>query len=100
MSVVGARFGDLEAAIGALAELRARLGVLPGAAGVRPLGSTRYEHPAREFVLAGRFEPGQEVAVKEILARHGGVVLAGSAGGAAVLDEPGSDQYVTASKDS
>jgi hypothetical protein len=75
MHVVGARFRDLDSAIAALGAIQARAVVAPGDAAVRPLGSTRYETPARGFLLAGRFAPGDLEAVLEIVRRHGGVVL-------------------------
>ena len=75
MYLVGARFNRLVAAHAALEELRARIAVAPGDLGLRPLGSVRYEHPARGLVVAGRFEPPDVPTVVEILERHGGDIV-------------------------
>jgi hypothetical protein len=73
---VGARFRDLRTASAALGEIRASVDVEPGDLAVRPLGSTRYDVPSDDIVLAGRFEPGDVEAVVEILEAHGGAILA------------------------
>jgi hypothetical protein len=75
MHVVGARFTDLESALAAMRDIRGQVPVGPGEVAVRALGSTRYEEPARGFVLAGRFAPTVVDAVVEILEGHGGTVL-------------------------
>ena len=56
MQVLGARFDRADAARAALAELRDRFGLGPGAVAVRPLGSTDYRSPAERHLLAGRFD--------------------------------------------
>jgi hypothetical protein len=75
MHVVGARFATLDAATAALAEIRSNVAVERGDVGVRPLGSTDYEEPARGFLLAGRFASADTDQVKAIVRRHGGTVL-------------------------
>jgi hypothetical protein len=76
MHFVGARFADLPAASRALGEIRASVPVEPGDLAVRPLGSTRYDEPSDDLVLAGRFEPRDVDAVVGILESHGGAILA------------------------
>lgn len=75
MYLVGARFNRLIAARAALEELRARIAVAPGDLGLRPLGSVRYEQPARGQVVAGRFDAPDVATVTEILERHGGEIV-------------------------
>jgi hypothetical protein len=75
MHVVGARFEHLESAAMALAQIRASVPVPHADVAVRPLGSTRYEEPARDFLLAGRFAASDVERVIEILRTHGGTVL-------------------------
>ncbi len=75
MTVIGARFPNLEKAVAALRAVRARVSVAPDDVAVRPLGSTRYEEPARGFVLAGQFAAGDADVVTEILRRQGGAVF-------------------------
>ena len=75
MHVVGARFPDVESADAALQAIRAGVAVAPGDAGMRALGSTRYEEPATDFLVAGRFEAADVEAVLAIMERHGGAVL-------------------------
>ena len=74
MHLVGARFDDLGAAEAALLELRERAGV-DADVGLRPLGSLRYEEPARGLVVAGRFEHADVDEVVEIMQRHGGEIV-------------------------
>ena len=75
MHVVGARFGSLAAAGAALLAVRSAVTVPPGDAGVRPLGSTRYEEPAEEYLLAGRFADDDVDVVIGIVESHGGRVI-------------------------
>jgi hypothetical protein len=75
MHVLGARFSDLESATAAMHAVRARIAIARGDVAVRPLGSTRYDEPAADFLLAGRFESGHVRAVADIVAEHGGTVI-------------------------
>ena len=75
MYLVGARFSRLARARAALEELRERIAVAPGDLGLRPLGSVRYEQPARGVVVAGRFVASDVDAVVAILERHGGEIV-------------------------
>ena len=75
MYLVGARFENIEAANAAIAELLQQTRVDPGEIGLRPLGSLRYEEPARGLVVAGRFEGREVPGVLEIVARHGGEIV-------------------------
>jgi hypothetical protein len=75
MYLVGARFEELERANAAIAELRQRVSLEPGEIGLRPLGSLRYDEPARGLVVAGRFDHGDVPAVLEIMDRHGGEIV-------------------------
>lgn len=42
---------------------------------MRALGTTRYDAPVEEFLLAGRFEPGEVETVIRILHSNGGRVV-------------------------
>ena len=75
MHLVGARFATMEAALAALREIRGTLPVEPADVGLRPLGTTRYDEPIRDLVLAGRFESQDVDRVVEILEGHGGSIL-------------------------
>lgn len=75
MMLVGARFRALAGAHAALRALRTSVAVAPGDVGVRPLGTTRYEAPVDDFVLAGRFENDDVETVIRILHRYGGRLL-------------------------
>lgn len=75
MYLVGARFGDLDSARAAHAALRAEFEVGPGDLGLHPLGSVRYEEPARGLVVAGRFAFGDVNAVVRLMQRHGGEIV-------------------------
>jgi hypothetical protein len=75
MILVGARFRALAGARAALRAVRASVPVVPADVGVRPLGTTRYDSPIDDFVLAGRFEPGDVESVIRILHAHGGRVV-------------------------
>lgn len=75
MHVIGARFEELDRATAALGEIRARVRVAPGDVAVRPLGSTRYEAPAKDFLLAGRFEASDVDTVVAIVAAHDGSLI-------------------------
>jgi hypothetical protein len=75
MHFIGARFADAQAASTALGEIRASVPVGPGDLALRPLGSTRYDVPSDDIVLAGRFEPGDVDEVVGILVANGGAIL-------------------------
>jgi hypothetical protein len=100
MHIVGARFADLDSANAALGEIRASVAVPRGDVAVRPLGSTRYEAPAADFLLAGRFPEGDVDAVLGIVLQHGGTLLSKRVdwprstitGGAGTTPGPGSSR--------
>ena len=75
MYLVGARFDDMHAAQAALVELGERVEVDQKDLGLRPLGSLRYEEPAKGHVVAGRFGHGDVDEVVEIMRRHGGEIV-------------------------
>jgi hypothetical protein len=75
MYLVGGRFEDLEGARAALRQLQDTVAHAPGDLGLRPLGSVRYEHPARGLVVAGRFAEDDVARVVEILEHHGGTIV-------------------------
>ena len=75
MYLVGARFDHLNAAQAALVELGERVEVDEKDLGLRPLGSLRYEEPARGLVVAGRFGYADVDEVVEIMHRHGGEIV-------------------------
>ena len=75
MYLVGARFDQLTGAEAALLELRERLELDDADLGLRPLGSLRYEEPAKGLVVAGRFEHEDVDGVVEIMHRHGGEIV-------------------------
>jgi len=96
MHFVGARFANLQMASSALGELRANVAVAPGDLAVRPLGSTRYDVPSDDIVVAGRFEPDDVDAVIGILEACGGAILARQPEGRALQEiaqpsAPGAD---------
>jgi len=74
MYLVGARFDDQDAAQAAVVELRKRVEV-EGDVDLRPLGSVRYEEPAKGLVVAGRFQHSDVDDVVEIMQRHGGEIV-------------------------
>lgn len=73
--MVGARFRTLAAAVSALNAIRSAVTIAPGDAAVRPLGSTRYEEPCEDYLLAGRFDDGDVETVAAIVAARGGQVI-------------------------
>jgi hypothetical protein len=75
MLVIGARFRTVGAARAALRGVRASVAVPAGDVAVRPLGSTRYDAPEEQFLLAGRFEPADVPAVTAIVHAEGGKVI-------------------------
>ncbi|HXG25884.1 MAG TPA: hypothetical protein VNL94_03410 [Candidatus Binatia bacterium] len=75
MYVLGARFSTLAAASAALLAIRASVTVAPGDVAVRLLGSTQYEHPVNDFLLAGRFADPHVDVVVAIVREHGGRVI-------------------------
>jgi hypothetical protein len=75
MHLVGARFATMEAALAALRDIRGTLPVEPSDVGLRPLGTTRYDEPTRDLVVAGRFEPAEVERVVGIMEGHGGSIL-------------------------
>ena len=75
MIVVGARFRALAAARAALRAIRTSVVVEPGDVAVRPLGTTTYEAPGEQFLLAGRFEADDVSDVISVLHAHGGRVI-------------------------
>ena len=75
MTVVGGRFRAFAGALAALRAVRGSLAVSPGDVAVRPLGSTRYEVPASDFLLAGRFEAPDVDKVVGIIRAHGGRIV-------------------------
>lgn len=75
MFLVGSRFEDFESAQAALRQVQDSVAHAPGDLGLRPLGSVRYEHPARGAIVAGRFASEDVGRVVEILERHGGTIV-------------------------
>lgn len=75
MYVVGARFRSLAAAGAALLAVRSAVSVAPGDAGIRALGTTRYDEPLEEFLLAGRFADDEVETVIGIVESQGGEVI-------------------------
>ena len=75
MLVIGARFRTFAAARTALRAVRSSVAVAAGDVAVRALGSTRYDAPEEQFLLAGRFEPDDDAAVTEIVRSQGGSVI-------------------------
>jgi len=73
--VLGARFGTIHAALTALRELRARFGLGEHDAEIRPLGSTQYDAPTSDLILAARLEPEVVAEVVAILEHLGGRVV-------------------------
>jgi len=75
MELVGARFSDAGAAETAMGEIRESVTVGTDDMATHALGSTRYESPSADVVLAGRFDPADAEAVLRILRRHGGTIV-------------------------
>jgi hypothetical protein len=75
MLVIGARFRTLAAARAALRAVRASVAVPPGDVAVRALGSTRYDAPEDQFLLAGRFDPADAAEITAIVHSQGGRVI-------------------------
>jgi hypothetical protein len=73
--VLGARFGTTHAALTALRELRARFALGEHDAEVLPLGSTQYDAPTSDLILAARFKPELASAVVAVLEDLGGRVV-------------------------
>jgi hypothetical protein len=93
--VLGARFGTTHAALTALRELRARFGLGEHDAEVLPLGSTQYDAPTSDLILAARFKPELVPQAVEILEDLGGRVLVEQSEGpghpSPVASDPGPD---------
>jgi hypothetical protein len=75
MHVLGARFGTTHEALTALRELRVRYAIGEHDAEVRPLGSTQYDAPTSDLILAARFKPELVPEVVAMLQRLGGRVV-------------------------
>jgi hypothetical protein len=75
MLVIGARFRTLAAASAALRAVRASVAVPAGDVAVRALGSTRYDAPEDQFLLAGRFAPEDAAEITAIVHSQGGRVI-------------------------
>jgi hypothetical protein len=73
--VLGARFESTVAAQRALRELRARYAIGDRDAEVRPLGTTEYDAPTSDLILAARFGPDVIPEVVSMLERLGGEVI-------------------------
>jgi hypothetical protein len=75
MHILGARFKRDEPAFAALRELRARYDLREDDAAVWPLGTTQYDRPASDLILAGRFRPEVLDDVKALVEALGGTVV-------------------------
>lgn len=75
MHVLGARFGTTHAALTALRKLRARFALGEHDAEVLPLGSTQYDAPTSDLILAARFKPELASEAVAILEDLGGRVV-------------------------
>jgi hypothetical protein len=73
--ILGARFGTTHAALTALRELRARFALGEHEAEVLPLGSTQYDAPTSDLILAARFQPEVVPEAVAILEDLGGRVV-------------------------
>jgi hypothetical protein len=73
--VLGARFESTAAALAALRELRSRYEIDERDAEVRPLGTTEYDAPTSDLILAARFQPDVIPEVITMLERLGGEVV-------------------------
>jgi hypothetical protein len=73
--VLGARFGTTHAALTALLELRARFSLGEHDVEVLPLGSTEYDAPTSDLILAARFKPELVPEVVAIVEDLGGRVV-------------------------
>jgi hypothetical protein len=73
--VLGARFESTSAAVAALQELRSRYAIDDRDAEIRPLGTTEYDAPTSDLILAARFRPDVIPEVITMLERLGGQVV-------------------------
>lgn len=73
--MIGARFRTFAAARAALRAVRASVAVPAGDVAVRALGSTRYDAPEDQFLLAGRFDPEDAAEITAIVHSQGGRVI-------------------------
>ena len=76
MHILGARSGTARAALTALRELRARFALGEHDAEVLPLGTTEYDAPTSDLILAARFHPEVVPQAVTILEDFGGEVVA------------------------
>ena len=75
MDVIGARFTELGAAIAARDAILAAVALPAADIAVRPLGTTRYDHPLDAFVLAGRVPAAAAGTVVQLIRAAGGQIL-------------------------
>jgi hypothetical protein len=88
MHVLGVRFATPDAARSALREIRATIAVPAADVAVGALGSTSYDEPATEYLLAGQFADELVEAAAVIAERHGGVVVSRRAAKPSFRDHP------------
>jgi hypothetical protein len=74
--VLAARFRNRETAAAALRAIRERLRLDIEDAAIAPLGWPGRDDAAEETVLAGRFQDHHTFSVRDLIGRHGGVVVA------------------------
>lgn len=75
MRILGVRFERDEQAYAALQALRARFDLREEDAAIRPLGTTAYDDPTSDLILAGRFRPEVLPEVLRLVRELGGRVV-------------------------
>ena len=75
MRVLGVRFERDQQANAALRALRERFDLRDEDAAVRPLGTTRYDDPTSDLILAGRFRPEVLPDVMRLVHELGGRIV-------------------------
>jgi hypothetical protein len=75
MRILGAKFERDAEAFAALRELRARFDLGDEDVAIRPLGTTHYERPTSDLIVAGRFRPEVLPEVVAVLKGLGGELV-------------------------
>ncbi len=75
VDILAARFDDPARARAAARDIRVRLRVPPDAIDIRPLGTTEYDRPASDVLLAGRFPEDLVEPATMLVESYGGRVV-------------------------
>ena len=75
VDIVAAKFADLARARAAARDIRVRLRLAPDSIAIGSLGSTQYDEPVSDALLAGQFPDAVTASALAIIDTHGGVIL-------------------------